>query len=164
MKKSVFFFAKDGKLCEQVEQRIKGEGFEVITGEDGNVALKTINVNNVPSLVVLESTLEGIDTPEVCKTLRSDARTARLPILIIKDKDTDETVFNAFQINAYLTKPFSMDGLVYKVRQALSSTDAASKSQEKDPRALLKTIGMTAVLIAALVMLVLLFFGHKIFK
>jgi two-component system phosphate regulon response regulator PhoB/two-component system alkaline phosphatase synthesis response regulator PhoP len=76
---------------------------------------------DVPSLVILDLMLPDIDGLEVCKKIKSDERTSRIPIIIVtaKDEETDKIVGLELGADDYITKPFSPNELVARVKAVL---------------------------------------------
>jgi two-component system phosphate regulon response regulator PhoB len=68
----------------------------------------------------------------VCKQLRSDARTSRVPIIMLTAKaaETDKIVGLEMGADDYITKPFSVRELLARVRAILRRTGPASEKTE----------------------------------
>ena len=96
------------------------EGFRatpVYTGEDALTEIK----RNLPDLVVLDRVLPGIDGLTVCQKIRSHPSTERLPIIMLTvlDKEVDKLLGLGMGADDYLTKPFSMQELVARIKAVL---------------------------------------------
>ncbi len=98
-------------------------GLSVVTACDGKEALERIAVER-PDVVLLDLQMPEIDGFEVCRRLRSDVRTAFLPILILTAQQGEEHVTKAFAVGTddYVVKPFRRDELVMRVRRVLERT------------------------------------------
>ncbi len=98
-------------------------GFEVSTAADGETALERIN-QNCPDLLLLDISLPGISGFEVLETLRSAPRTRRLPIIMLTahGREVEKEKGMALGADDYVTKPFSTQQLVERVRQLLDET------------------------------------------
>jgi DNA-binding response OmpR family regulator len=70
------------EAVELLEFNLKKAGFDVLTATDGAQALKQAR-SALPHLIVLDLMLPEIDGLEVCKILRRDAATARIPIIML---------------------------------------------------------------------------------
>ncbi len=101
------------------------ERFKVITVEDGEQALKVIQ-REKPNLVVLDLMLPGLSGIEVCKILRGQPDTAKLPILMLTAKagEADRVVGLEMGADDYLAKPFSPREMVARVRAILRRANA----------------------------------------
>jgi DNA-binding response OmpR family regulator len=74
-----------------------------------------------PSLVLLDIKLPDIDGYEVCRRLRSNLATSTLPILFLTQRQLREDRLNGLRVEAndYITKPFDMEELHLRVRNAI---------------------------------------------
>jgi two-component system phosphate regulon response regulator PhoB len=111
----------------------------VETAATGNDALSAVG-REIPDLIVLDRMLPGISGDEVLQTLRTDAATKTIPILILTAKREQEDRIVGFELGAddYLTKPFSPRELVLRVRAILrrlqkTSSDAGGKVLRAGP-------------------------------
>ncbi len=98
-------------------------GLSVVTACDGKEALERITVER-PDVVILDLQMPEIDGFEVCRRLRSDVRTAFVPVLILTAQQDEEHVTKAFAVGTddYVVKPFRRDELVMRVRRVLERT------------------------------------------
>lgn len=94
------------------------EGYEVVTAGSGTEAL-AIARQKQPDLVVLDIMLPDMSGLEVCRRLRSAE--PGLPIVILSARDTPADEIAGLDIGAddYITKPFSFELLVARVRALL---------------------------------------------
>lgn len=93
------------------------EGFEVIEAVDGTEALARAYDSN-PSLVLLDVMMPGVDGFDVCRALRSDQRTHRLPIVLVSAIDDIKQRNEALKLGAddCIKKPIGPRELVSRVR------------------------------------------------
>jgi DNA-binding response OmpR family regulator len=96
-------------------------GFEVLVAQDGYEALNEVE-DKIPDAMILDIMMPGIDGFEVCEKLRSDERTANLPIIMLSARADPESVNKGLQVGAtkYLTKPVTPELLTKHVREVLS--------------------------------------------
>jgi len=97
---------------------LSGRGFDVRTAADGESALDTFS-DWSPDLVVTDLNMPGdVDGIELCRRLR---KRSQVPIIVLSVRDDDRTKVAALDEGAddYVTKPFSMDELLARVRAAL---------------------------------------------
>ena len=107
-------------LLELVRYNLEKEHLDVITASDGASGLE-IGLKHKPDLVVLDLMMPGMNGLEVCKQLRADARTGRVPIIMLTAKaaETDKIVGLEMGADDYITKPFSVRELLARVRAVL---------------------------------------------
>jgi DNA-binding response OmpR family regulator len=88
---------------------------EVADGTQALIAART----DPPDLAVLDVSMPGATGLEVCTALRADPATAAVPVLLLSAGATPEDVARglAAGADAYLAKPFSVAGLVARVRE-----------------------------------------------
>ena len=110
----------DLDVAEMVTSFFKKNNYEVITanwGEDGVRACQS----DRPDLVILDIRLPDIDGYEVARRLRTDRRTADVPIIFLTEKRERTDKLQGLELGAddYITKPFDIGELRLRVRNAL---------------------------------------------
>ncbi|UYG09288.1 response regulator transcription factor [Halomonas sp. M4R1S46] len=95
-------------------------GFEVTTAGDGQTALDCVAAET-PDLVLLDISLPDISGFDVLERLRADPALARLPIIMLTahGREVEREKGLALGADDYITKPFSTQALVDKVRALL---------------------------------------------
>jgi DNA-binding response OmpR family regulator len=118
-------------LLELVRYNLEKEHLDVITANDGQSGLE-IGLKHKPDLVLLDLMMPGMNGMEVCKQLRSDARTSRVPIIMLTAKaaETDKIVGLEMGADDYITKPFSVRELIARVRALLRRSGPGAEAQE----------------------------------
>jgi len=118
------------EAVELLEFNLKQAGFEVIAAADGAQALKKARSAS-PSLIVLDLMLPEVDGLEVCKMLRRDPATARIPIIMLTAKAAEIDRVLGLELGAedYITKPFSPRELVLRVQKVLKRGQAGEEEQ-----------------------------------
>jgi two-component system OmpR family response regulator len=108
-------------IAELVATALRYEGFDVLTAADGFSALAHVR-DYRPQLLVLDVMLPDIDGFEVQRRLRSGGR--QLPVLFLTARDSVEDRVRGLTLGGddYLTKPFSIEELVARVRAVLRRT------------------------------------------
>ena len=115
-------------LLELVRYNLEKEHLDVITASDGQSGLE-IGLRHKPDLVLLDLMMPGMSGLEVCKQLRGDARTRRVPIIMLTAKaaETDKIIGLELGADDYITKPFSVRELVARVRAVLRRSNTAAQ-------------------------------------
>src|SRR5207244_3909986 len=118
-------------LLELVRYNLEKEHLDVITANDGQSGLE-MGLKHKPDLVLLDLMMPGMSGLEVCKQLRADARTSRVPIIMLTAKaaETDKIVGLEMGADDYITKPFSVRELLARVRAVLRRSGPGSASPE----------------------------------
>ena len=104
-------------LVEALEFGLAEEGFEVVSVNDGEVALGVFERER-PDMVLLDLMLPTLSGTEVCKRIRARSRT---PIIMLtaRDSEIDKVVGLEVGADDYVTKPFSMRELLARVKAVL---------------------------------------------
>jgi two-component system, OmpR family, alkaline phosphatase synthesis response regulator PhoP len=107
-------------LCHHLER----ERFRVLAADSGEEGLKLAKRDH-PDLVLLDLMLPGVDGLEVCRALRSDAETRRIPIVMLTARSEDADVVAGLELGAddYITKPFQPRVLLARLRAVLRRLD-----------------------------------------
>lgn len=117
---------------ELIRFNLKASGYDVITAEDGEEALLKARKFS-PDLILLDVMLPEIDGLEVCKILRRDPATAKLPVVMLtaKASEIDRVLGLEFGADDYVTKPFSPRELILRIRNLLRRQDEPEGEVER---------------------------------
>lgn len=120
MKHKLLVVDDEPDAIELIAFNLRNAGYETITADNGEDALKKARVF-LPSLIVLDVMMPGIDGLEVCKILRRDPLTTSIPIIMVtaKASELDRVLGLELGANDYITKPFSPRELVLRVKNLL---------------------------------------------
>ncbi|MBN2317879.1 MAG: response regulator [Acidobacteria bacterium] len=121
----------EADLIELVRYNLEQEGFQVISASDGESGLK-IALQEIPDLVLIDLMLPGMDGLEVCRSLRTDNRTASIPVIMLTAKSAESDRIVGLELGAddYVVKPFSPRELAARVKAVLRRT-RLPRSQSK---------------------------------
>jgi DNA-binding response OmpR family regulator len=97
-------------------------GFAILEAEDGLEALEAV-AQNRPNLLILDVMMPNMDGITVCKTLRAQAETAVLPIILLSARTSPDAVRTGLEAgaNVYLGKPVGREDLIRTVREVLDA-------------------------------------------
>ena len=95
-------------ILELVNYNLSKEGYRVVcaaTGEDALVEAKA----QLPDLIILDLMLPGVDGLDVCRSMRMDPATTKIPIVMLTAKGEESDIVSGLELGAddYITKPFS---------------------------------------------------------
>ena len=109
----------EDSILQGIEQNLLYAGYEVITAEDGPGALESA-CDKSPDLIVLDIMLPGISGFEVCRRLRD--RGMQMPVIMLTARGDEFDKLHGFEIGAddYVTKPFSVDELLARIKAILA--------------------------------------------
>ncbi|MGI5170636.1 SpoIIE family protein phosphatase [Spirillospora sp. CA-253888] len=104
-------------MREYLARLLSSAGYEVRTVEDGLQALEAVRGDS-PDLVVSDVMMPGLDGLALVSALRTDPRTASVPVLLLSARAGQEASIEGLQAGAddYLVKPFAAAELLARVR------------------------------------------------
>lgn len=102
-------------ITELVSLGLRYEGFDVSSAHDGRGALRAVREFR-PELVILDVTMPDIDGLEVVRRMRAENIWTPVMFLTARDATEDKVAGLTIGGDDYLTKPFSLDELIARVR------------------------------------------------
>jgi two-component system alkaline phosphatase synthesis response regulator PhoP len=119
-KKKILVVEDEKDIRELVRYNLEQEGYIVLEADEGELALALVRRER-PALVILDIMLPGVSGLDICRTIRLDEETARVPILMLTAKaaEVDKVVGLEMGADDYVTKPFSPRELVARVKAVL---------------------------------------------
>lgn len=107
-------------IVDFIKLGMRYEGFQVDQAGDGYIAIDLAQ-RLQPDAIILDVMLPTMDGLEACRRLRENEATANIPILMLTAKDEVRDRVTGLEAGAddYLTKPFSFDELLARVRALL---------------------------------------------
>jgi two-component system, OmpR family, response regulator len=117
-------------IRELVEVALKFHGCSVITAATGREALRL--ADDRPDLIVLDVMLPDMDGFEVCRKLRAQGN--EVPVIFLTARDTSSDTVTGLAIGGddYVTKPFSVEALVARVRAVLRRASRTARGEDRD--------------------------------
>jgi chemosensory pili system protein ChpA (sensor histidine kinase/response regulator) len=98
------------------------EGFEVVTARDGIDALKLLS-EHTPDVILLDIEMPRMDGFEFAKTIKGDAKTAAIPVIMITSRTADKHRNRAAElgVDRFLGKPYQEDELLGNLRELMQA-------------------------------------------
>ena len=111
----------DTSMREAYRVHLEARGYRVTVAANGLDALKAIETEGVPDLVLTDVGMPLMDGLELIKRVKEDPRTARIPIVIVSEQKTEQDALAGYAQGAddYLAKPVDMAILVAKIETIL---------------------------------------------
>ena len=102
-------------LCEILKFNLENEGYEVDTANSAEEALK-MDISSY-HLILLDVMMGEISGFKMANMLKKDKKTAKVPIIFITAKDTENDTVTGFNLGAddYISKPFSLREVIARV-------------------------------------------------
>ena len=129
--KQILVVEDEEDILELVSFNLKKQGYQVKGVTSGEEALQEAR-RKIPSLIILDLMLPGVDGFNVCKSLKNDPRTKAVPIVMLTARSEEADIVIGLELGAddYLTKPFSPRELIARVRAILRRSKADISDQE----------------------------------
>jgi two-component system alkaline phosphatase synthesis response regulator PhoP len=122
--RSIVIVEDDEDIADSIRYNLEREGFRVRVATTGEDAINLI-LDRPPNLILLDLNLPHMSGFEICRRLRAESVTARVPILILtaRTDESDKVLGLNLGADDYITKPFSMRELVARVNAVLRRAD-----------------------------------------
>lgn len=120
----------DDAIRDLLQIQLKRNGYEVMEAEDGEKALDKAADSD---FILLDIMLPKLDGYEVCRRLKENEATKRIPIIMLTAKTEEIDTVLGLELGAddYLAKPFSMWELLARMK-AVERRTAKREKQEKE--------------------------------
>ena len=122
--KKILFIEDESALQKTLGDILKEEGYQLISALDGEIGIKLAEKEH-PNLILLDLILPRVDGFKVLKTLKENASTKDIPIIILTNLDNARDIEKALELGAttYLVKAnYSLEEVVEKVKKALEDS------------------------------------------
>lgn len=120
-KTKILIVEDDLDLAEMLTAYFKVQDYDVLTAAWGKEALELVQSHSV-ALVMLDIRLPDIDGYEVCRQMRLQRKTQNVPIIFLTEKRDRVDKLQGLELGVvdYITKPFDVQELRIRVRNAIS--------------------------------------------
>lgn len=111
-------------ICAILKFNLSKEGYEVVTANSAEEAL-TLDIASF-NLLLLDVMMGGMSGFELTGKLKTDPKTAGIPVIFITARDTEDDAVEGLDLGAddYISKPFSIREVVSRVKAVLRRTAA----------------------------------------
>lgn len=125
--KRILVVDDEPQITRVLRTSLSSQGYDIRVANDGETALEIMK-DWVPDMVITDLAMPNMDGLELCRRLRV---TSQVPIIVLSVRGEDKTKVKALDAGAddYVTKPFSMDELLARVRANLRRTAATEAEQ-----------------------------------
>jgi DNA-binding response OmpR family regulator len=100
---------------------LTSSGYDVLTASDGESALEIVQDSKV-DLIILDAVILGMHGLDICRALKRNHKTKGIPVLIYSALGTgiDMMLNERDKADAYISKPFTQQELLEKIRELLN--------------------------------------------
>lgn len=105
---------------EVVTACLKQAGIQVMTAKSGEEALEKLS-HSQPDIIIVDVVLPGRSGFEVCRELKAEASTSKIPVIISSTKGTEMDKFWGMKqgADAYIPKPIDQEELIRTVKKLI---------------------------------------------
>lgn len=133
MKKRILVVDDERDIVELLRYNLRSEGYDVLVARNGKEGLEKAAA--VPDLVILDVMMPVLDGFETCKSLKSNPRTAGIPVIFLTASSSEVDEVLGLELGAvdYIQKPISPRTLVARVKAALRRSSPGGDGHTEAP-------------------------------
>ncbi len=130
---SILVVDDEQHILELIRYNLEKEGYKVLAAADGKTAVEVAR-SEKPDLVLLDVMLPGFDGLSVCRALRQNDSTRKIPIIMIsaRGEELDKVLGLEMGADDYVTKPFSIRELLARIKARLRRQQEESDAFKND--------------------------------
>lgn len=135
MAAEILLIEDDAAFRKSLARLLADNGFSVRSASSGKLGVAEA-LKSTPDLVILDLGLPGLRGEEVCRMLKTEVRTAGIPVLILTGEDREGREVSCLDLGAddYLCKPARPDRLLARCRALLRRAQPASDGARPELR------------------------------
>ena len=120
MNGKIFIIEDEPSIIQLAQHNLEKNGFLVSSSLNGNDGLKELK-RFQPDLLLLDWMLPDLSGIEICKNIRKDNSIKNLPVIMLTAKGEEEDKIKGLDsgVDDYLTKPFSFNELMARIKAVL---------------------------------------------
>ncbi|MEZ4691477.1 MAG: response regulator transcription factor [Ignavibacteria bacterium] len=132
MKKKVLVVDDEKDIVDILKYNLERENeFEVLTAKNGREAIEL--AQSIPDLILLDIMMPELNGFEVCKQLKNNSETAKIPVIFLtaKENEIDEILGLEIGADDYISKPISPRKVIARIKSVIRRTTG---DNEKTPK------------------------------
>jgi len=116
-----------------IQRTLEKKNYSVITANDGESGLKAAREREV-DVIILDYLLPGMNGLEICRILKEDKRTQKIPIIFLTVVESGEAILECYGSGAesYMHKPIDVRALLKEVKLMLLEGKENASETEND--------------------------------
>ena len=128
--KSVLVVDDDPDIRELITWKLGQAGFSTLVAADGEAGLAAVGAGDregrMPDLILVDWMMPKMSGIDVCRALRQDPTTARIPVILLTANAQEADVELGFAAGAddYIAKPFSPREMLSRIEAVLARSEA----------------------------------------
>lgn len=122
------------------------ETYQVIDAPDGEEGEK-LAVKQNPDLIISDIMMPKVDGLELCRRIKHNVQTSHIPVILLTARSGDEAKISGYAVGAdsYISKPFSFDVLLVRIKQLIEQQEGRKKEFHKTLRVNPSRITITSI-------------------
>jgi len=124
----VLVIEDDYGIQELLRYNLENNGYKVVIADNGDEGYN-LTLKELPDIILLDLMIPGIDGLELCKKIRMNEVTRKIPIIMVtaKSEELDKILGLELGADDYVTKPFGVKELIARIRTVMRRV----KNEEK---------------------------------
>lgn len=118
--KNKLLIIEDNSETRKFLEAMLSRDFDVIVAENGVIGLDFAR-NQLPHLIILDIILPILNGYDICRLLKKDEKTKKIPIIFLSIKNTTVEILEGMksEVDDYIPKPFQFDELFLKIKNKM---------------------------------------------
>lgn len=139
MNEKILIIDDEENIVELLKFNLELNGYETNCAYDGKVVIDMVK-DWKPDLILLDVMLPGVDGITLSQIIRSSRDFKNIPIIMMTAKSQDSDKFIGFESGAddYITKPFVVKEVVYRIKAVLKRAGRVSGSNRENDRQMIE--------------------------
>lgn len=131
-KRRILVIEDDAHVAEMIAKIVERHGHEAVTASDGVEAISKVMASTT-HLIILDIMMPFFSGYWYCDVFKKNPATRDIPVVIISALDKQSDIEKGFKLgaDAYVTKPFTEEGLMATLDSILAKKAKAGKKQKK---------------------------------
>ena len=121
MSEHILVVDDEPELVQNLEYRLRQQGFRVSSALNGRTALMQIGRSPIPDLILLDLMLPDMKGTDILRRIRANSETAHIPVIMVTamGEEIDRVLGFELGVDDYVVKPFSSRELLLRIRAVI---------------------------------------------
>ena len=118
--KKIFIADDDPDILEILSLMLRFNKYYVQASVNANDIFK--KQEDLPDLILLDISMSGLDGREICKRLKQDKLTKKIPVIFVSANSNIEEITHRYKAQGFIAKPFEMKELLKEIDAVLQKS------------------------------------------
>ena len=130
-RKKLLIVEDNHDFCHFLKEQLS-ELYQVLDAPDGEEGEK-LAVEQNPDLIISDIMMPKVDGLELCRRIKHNVQTSHIPVILLTARSGDEAKISGYEVGAdsYISKPFSFDVLLVRIKQLIEQQEGRKKEFRK---------------------------------